>query len=189
MSSPAKPSPQPNSLFRKIPRSIHPVAPHSFMGVNDFSFVPSPPTDMFQLGDMALVRHELDRIAEEKKQLQGEFCEVLAQLMKSRKISASQLSVFADLSSKTIGRYCRKGYPLPSLQHTLSICIGLNLHPDLAFVVLTKAGHTLDTGSSLHRFYRFLLQYCYMETLDSWNVRLKFADFDVNLPGNSSKQK
>lgn len=184
MSSRLKQKPQSENSTSKISNSVLPADHCIFMEVNDFPKEPPYLDSNASLGNMLLVRKETDRVAKERSALVGQFCEVFTLLMDNRNLSAVALSNRSDISAKTIRNYRKEGNPLPSLNHTLALSIGMNLHPDLAEVLLKKAGHNLDdTGQSLYNFYKYLLKYHHMETIDLWNQRLEAAGFDARLPG------
>lgn len=172
-----------------VDHAIYDAPLSAFMEVNVFTENPLDAEGKADLESMLPIRLELDRINGVIRELTGGFHDALNLLMAQRKLSAVVLSKRCDISDKTIRKY-QKGILLPSLTHVLALCIGLNLHPELTFILLKKAGYNLeDTNLSLHRFFCYLIRYHHMETLDLWNQRLIAAGFDAQLPSHSAQKR
>lgn len=86
--------------------------------------------------------------------------------------------------SETTVRNYLQGKSRPSkLESVLAICAGLKLYPTVSAILIEKSGFSLGAKKlEVRNCYDFLINQCYREGLENWNIRLKIANIDETIP-------
>lgn len=103
--------------------------------------------------------------------LPHDFPDALAAIMKWRDITVEKLAEEAWLDAKTITRLRNNPDYTVKKETLVAVCIGLHIPPPLSSELFEKAGIRLNS-TELDLTYRFLLNYCWQDTLEDCNVYL-----------------
>jgi|GEM_PF-987362 len=109
------------------------------------------------------------------KQLVGEFKDMLQLLMNNYGYSNREMKKYTGIDDHKIAAFLN-GSKEPTKYEVVAIVAGMQLHPVVAEHFISKSGFNLTTTIERDAMYRFLINQCYEEGLDSWNQRLRECD-------------
>lgn len=96
-------------------------------------------------------------VSDIRSNLPNSFGETLAAHMKRKGITVEQLAENSLISSKQIQRFRNDPSISVSMRRVVGLCIGLKLHPVLAFDMITKAGLTFNSSLAHNAYYSLLV--------------------------------
>ncbi len=137
--------------------------------------------------EMAAIKEEAKRISGILSELPSTFSGTLDYHIKRRGYTNEKMEERCYISSRTIQDYRNNRNQNPSLESVLSLCIGLNLHPEFSYDLISKAGYIFKVSSQEHIIYKYLIDHHHMENIDMWNEKLKDAGINQQLPSNRNK--
>lgn len=114
-----------------------------------------------------------DEIVEILTALPGSFHETLVYHMKRKNCTVLDLVSEAHVFKQKITDMRNNPNPRWSLEDVLSVCIGLHLHPEFIFDMLTKAMINISYNSKDNIFYRGMIHQHYSDSIEVWNEKLK----------------
>jgi len=136
---------------------------------------------------MASIKEEAERIKNILVDLPSSFAGALSVHIQRRGYTNEDMEERTDISEKTIREYRNNHEAKPELPSVLALCIGLNLHPSLAYDLVDKAGHNIFIPAPANLVYQYLINNHHMENIEMWNEKLNEADIPQRLPSNRKK--
>lgn len=111
-----------------------------------------------------------------KKSLPVQFSKTLVAHMKMKHCTVEKLAELSLIGPKTIQRMRNEeDYPI-TIEHVVSLCIGLQLYPMFSKDLIKKAGLGFK-GTEKHITYELLINSCYNESIHYCNEILESNDF------------
>lgn len=134
--------------------------------------------------EMQIIKAETDRIHKIHAELPSSFAGTLNAHIARKKYTNEDMEERTQISEKTIREYRSNHDAKPELPSVLALCIGLNLHPILAYDLISKSGHNIYIPSPVNPMYMYLINNHHMENIEMWNEKLADANIPQQLPRN-----
>lgn len=99
---------------------------------------------------MATISQEAKRVSEILGEVPSSFPGTLDYHINRRGYTNEKMEERTGISSRMIQDYLKDKDAKPTLQSVLALCIGLNLHPDFCYDLISKAGYNIMTGREEH---------------------------------------